>query len=325
MLRCCSTTIPRLCDTDIFWTVGYQSGSTRSVDANGEVAVSTAKTQIQRSTDDGDNWSLISSPNPNPTPTGTGTNVLEAVTSLNADNAWAVGYSRDNSGGAVQPLIEKWDGIHSQWNIVTSFGSLPSGDNYLYGVDVVNSTDIWAEGYTTTTSGNTILFLHWDGTEWDFVASDAPGLSSFGFGIECLSKSKCWGVGTYKPEGPYNFQTLTERWNGTGWSRVSSPNGSGPNVLYGVWSVNAEWTWTVGRFGTPWNTLIEKWDGTQWSIVSSPSPGGSYSELRSVTVVPGTSPTAGGDSWAVGNYYDSTNHVNKTLIERYTIAPVCCR
>ena len=54
-------------------------------------------------------------------------------------------------------------------------------------------------------------------------------------------------------------------------------------------------------------TLTEHWNGSAWTVVPSPAPG-AVSQLRGVR---GTSPT---DVWAVGEYFDSTMNMIKTLI-----------
>jgi len=67
--------------------------------------------------------------------------------------------------------------------------------------------------------------------------------------------------------------------------------------------------WAVGvqaNSGTT-ATLTEHWNGSAWNVVPSPAPG-PVSQLRSVR---GTSPT---DVWAVGEYFDDTMNMNKTLI-----------
>ena len=72
-----------------------------------------------------------------------------------------------------------------------------------------------------------------------------------------------------------NYQTLIERWDGTSWAIVSSPNTSTTqnNYLYGVTCASASECWAVGYYfyGSAYQTLIERWDGTSWAIVSSPN------------------------------------------------------
>jgi hypothetical protein len=56
------------------------------------------------------------------------------------------------------------------------------------------------------------------------------------------------------------YQTLTEHWNGSQWSIVSSPNsGKYSNELYGVVAVSANNIWAAGYNdnGSAYQTLTE--------------------------------------------------------------------
>src|SRR5207249_767545 len=106
-------------------------------------------------------------------------------------------------------------------------------------------------------------------------------------GVATISANDVWAVGSYD-DASSPEQTLVERWNGSSWEVVSSPNtGSASNHLYGVAAVSANDVWAVGYYdnGTTRQTLIEHWDGSSWSIVPSPNSTNSYySELNGVAV-----------------------------------------
>ena len=125
-------------------------------------------------------------------------------------------------------------------------------------------------------------------------------------GVTCASASDCWAVG-FADTGPNNLPlTLSEHWNGSGWSIVTTPNpGVVPSYLTGVFCITASDCWAVGY--SP--TLLEHWDGTAWSIVT-PSDGPVAGILTGVACVSGT------ECWAVGN--TST----QTLAEHGTISQV---
>src|SRR5207244_830733 len=131
--------------------------------------------------------------------------------------------------------------------------NLPAGANYLYGVDEVDLNHLWAVGYTLASGGgvNALLPLEWVGAsgKWIVDQHDTFGRLSRLYGVECLSTNACWGSGAWLDEiGP--IQTLTEKWNGVSWTKVLSPNqGSLNNSLYGVRSINTNWTWVVGEYG----------------------------------------------------------------------------
>jgi hypothetical protein len=83
-----------------------------------------------------------------------------------------------------------------------------------------------------------------------------------------VSASDCWAVGYYINAVT---QTLIERWDGTAWAIVSSPNtASGNNFLLGVTCVSASDCWAVGYYqsGVP-QTLTEHYAPlTPTSVVS---------------------------------------------------------
>ncbi|HLJ35593.1 MAG TPA: hypothetical protein VKU38_18200, partial [Ktedonobacteraceae bacterium] len=81
-----------------------------------------------------------------------------------------------NTSGAVQTLIEHWDG--TQWTIVTSPN--PPGSqvpvNGLMSVATVSPSDVWAVGYRQNAKGTLrTLSEHWDGTTWSAVTSPNRG------------------------------------------------------------------------------------------------------------------------------------------------------
>ena len=95
--------------------------------------------------------------------------------------------------------------------------------------------------------------------------------------VTCVSASDCWAVGDYHTDSPVGaaYQTLIERWDGTSWAVVTSPNTlpTQDNFLKSVTCVSASDCWAVGYYlaGIVYQTLIERWDGTAWTIVSSPN------------------------------------------------------
>ena len=82
-------------------------------------------------------------------------------------------------------------------------------------------------------------------------------------GVSCLSETDCFTVG-YGDDSSGTEQTLIERWNGTNWSIMSSPNeGAGDNQLNGVTCLSPTSCLAVGSTadaGGSEQTLIETWD-----------------------------------------------------------------
>src|SRR5437667_195325 len=96
-----------------------------------------------------------------------------------------------------------------------------------------------------------------------------------------------WAVGYYQNGNSQNgggpFQTLVERWNGTSWLLISSPNVGAVSNLEGAAAVSANDVWAVGSYSN--GTLVEHWNGTSWSVVPSPNARADDNSLEGVTAV----------------------------------------
>lgn len=143
-------------------------------------------------------------------------------------------------------------------------------------------------------------------------------------GVAVVSANDIWAVGDHATNSSGNYLlTLTEHWNGTKWSIVTSPSpGNGQNILQGVAVVSANDVWAVGYYYNLQHyelTLVEHWNGTSWNVVASPNLGTSNNSLQAVAVVSAT------DIWAVGSYFKPgptyqtlTEHWNGT---KWSIVP----
>jgi hypothetical protein len=165
-------------------------------------------------------------------------------------------------------------------------------------------------------NGSKTLVVQWTGSSWSTVSSPNPGSGLTLYKIDAISANDVWSVGAFYYTNTIDYKTLTEHWNGSAWSHISSPNTeTGQNYLKGVSAMESDYVWAVGSGDS--QTLTERWDGTEWSIVSSPNEGSSGNTLLDVVVVPGSSVTNGGYTWAVGSYYDTSTGKRKTLAMVY--------
>ncbi len=125
--------------------------------------------------------------------------------------------------------------------------------------------------------------------------------------VAAVSTNKVWAVG-YAVHGNSKSnvvkRTLIERYYGTSWHIVGSPNvGTGDNVLTGVAVISGEDVWAVGHSSN--GGLVLHFDGLRWHIFSAPSA----CTFNAVTAIAAT------DLWAVGNmayqpcaeHFDGTN------------------
>jgi hypothetical protein len=96
--------------------------------------------------------------------------------------------------------------------------------------------------------------------------------------VACASASNCVAVGGHSSSSTGPGGTLAEKWNGTKWSVVSSPNpGTDGARLYGVACTSTKNCLAVGVYFTSGKSLpmAEKWNGSKWSLVTVPAPSGS--------------------------------------------------
>ncbi len=274
------------------WAVGYAIGKDHL-----------AKTLIEQW--NGQSWNVVSSPNP-----GNTYNLLNSVTAVSANDAWAVGFAQ--SAGQFQTLIEHWNG--TKWQTVSSPNPGES-NNLLYGVNAVSASDIWAVGqYLDEGPADQSLIEHWNGSSWHVVSHSTTSTSSALFGVTAKA-GRVWAAGQIggvnAPTKPFSEQESNGQWNALTLPHV----GTLDNQLLGVAAATSTDVWAVGHYVdvTSGNdqTLIENSsDGKTWKIVSSPSPG-----IGGNNILGGVVALSSHDIWAVGGY-DSGNNT-MTLVEHY--------
>jgi hypothetical protein len=296
----------------------------------------------------GPTWGIVPSPNP-----GTDGNGLASVVAISASDVWAAGsYNLRNPTLETWPLFLHWDGV--TWSVVPNGTSAPShfimdlvaiGSNDVWAAGLggyvehwnglawsevsapaLAGTNLWAAAGSSANDIWTVGEYHpfgetaqtfigrWDGTVWTQVPSPNAGTSdNYLYGIVAVSQTDVWAVGNYiGPTG--TTQALIERWNGTTWSIVSSPEldtvnfnprgvdskGSAPIVLAG--SVDN---------GVASRTLIERWNGARWKRVQSPNLSGMNNYLIDVSFGTGI------NAWTVGWAEQPSSDHSVTLIERF--------
>ena len=199
----------------------------------------------------GSAWSLVPAAD-----TGQAFDQLNGVQCLAADDCWAVGNAGPTqqnpnflpifpAAAGDQGLIEHWDG--SSWSLIPSATEPSPNGGYLNGVTCVSSTDCWASGATTDTSGNAsgLLLQHWNGATWtdtsgsvpDFhrpaysAASRASARRSAGPWVSCGRSAAAAGA--------IPAASSIESWNGSSWSQEPSPNVAVLKLLNTVTCVRA--------------------------------------------------------------------------------------
>ena len=266
-------------------------------------------------------WSKVKSPNP-----GSSFSQLYGVSAVSGSDAWAVGSYDTSDGGVTKTLVLHWDG--TAWSKVKSPNPSSVSYNSLDGVSARSGSDAWAVGdYGTSDGGRSgTLILHWDGTAWTKVNSPSPGSGLNGLtGVSAVSGGDAWAVGNSSSyDNPYVIDTLILHWDGTAWTKVSSPSPSSVsyNYLKAVSARSGSDAWAVGYYNAteigPINTLIVHWNGTAWTKVKSPNPS-CPDDINSYNDLYGVSARTGSDAWAVGDYGDCATNLFKraTLVAHW--------
>ena len=203
---------------------------------------------------------------------------LDGVSCPDSTDCMAVGSSRYGT------FAKSWNG--TKWTNVHS--PAPSGaiDSELSSVSCPTPSSCEAVGvYQNASSTSFTLAESWNGTSWSLVKSPNPkGVTgSELLKVACGGPTSCVAVG-YSFDSRGNSSTLTESWNGTSWSLVSSPDSptGSEDVLMGVSCVDASNCTAVGDYtnlSAEFVTLVETWDGSTWSLVSGADADGALGSV----------------------------------------------
>jgi hypothetical protein len=285
------------------WAVGYYNTGTSN------------RTLVEHW--NGSSWTV--QPSPNPLGSADTTNILLGAAAGSSTSAWAVGY--DSSGGAIQTVIEHWNG--SAWKVQPSPD--PGGsntDNLLLGVAAASPAQAWAAGHYFNGQVERAAIARGSAPSsapncqsWGAHTPNAGPGSNFLQGVARTSGCDAWAVGYFRKNSSSPDHTLIEHWDGTTWKRVPSQNpggASGENKLLGIAASSPADTWAVGYYsaGGPARTLVERWNGSAWQVQMSPSPSSSHDNILN-----GVASTSSKNAWAVGYYNDGSG--KQTLIEHW--------
>ena len=184
------------------------------------------------------------------------TSIAAALIAAAAAPALAAGLGRESAGARSAPTS--------------------TVNDILYGVAAASRSSAWAVGTYQPGTVQRTLIERWNGRAWRQVRSPSPGgrAGSFLYAVAVTSKSRAWAVGTYLSGG--SDRTLIERWNGTSWSKVASPDPGGPvrrSFLSAVAVSSRSSAWAAGFYDVAGaeRTLIMHWNGRTWRHTPSPN------------------------------------------------------
>jgi hypothetical protein len=241
--------------------------------------------------------------------------LLTSMTAIASNDVWAAGWFENDAETAIEPLFEHWDG--TSWSVVHA--EVSSDTEFITAISAAATNDVWAVGYTTNGSVNQPLSYHWDGHRWQITHVPIRGNGSNTlYGVVAPAPGQAWAVGLSTAEAPPKESptvTLIERWDGTGWEIISSPN-IGPhsmyqsNRLFGVTALGPTDIWASGSYfaasgSGDQSTLVEHYDGTNWTIVTTPNRGFSDTLFGGAAI--------DGSVWIPGTYFGG-KPISSTLV-----------
>jgi hypothetical protein len=205
-------------------------------------------------------WSRVAAP------TVGADDALHAVAATSGANVWAVGGACVT--GCNSPLAMRWNG--TTWSQAPV---PPAGVNgQLFGLAASPGGGAWAAGdYCVSGCARYhSLIVAWNGTAW--VRSPSPnagrGDGSILYAVSATSPGNAWAVGLSFPSTG-SAQELIVRWNGTSWTRVTSPSLAPWTQLDDVAATSPANAWAVGATcdssAGDCTPLIQHWNGKAWT------------------------------------------------------------
>jgi hypothetical protein len=146
-------------------------------------------------------------------------------------------------------------------------------------ISAISASDAWAVGlFMDKNVVGHPLVEHFDGSAWSVVSAPQPaGVPASLAGVDQLSATNTWAVGSSGSASVETQQPLIEHFDGTSWSIVAGAalsagstgaldaiGGTGPTDL---WAVGTQLT--AGDAGE--SVLFEHFDGTTWAQVPFPT------------------------------------------------------
>jgi hypothetical protein len=227
---------------------------------------------------DGTAWSALSGPSG--TGVGGGVHALAAHDDGSGPALYAGG-SFTTAGGVTVNRIAKWNGV--AWSDLTG----PSGtgvDDWVYALAVFDDgagPALYAGGRFTTAGGVTAnQIAKWNGGVWSpLIGPSGTGSDDWVRALAVFddgSGPALYAGGDFALAGGVTVNRVS-RWDGTGWSDLTGPYGTGTSDRVSAFAVfddgSAPALYAGGHFvfaGTVLVNRIARWDGNSWSELTGP-------------------------------------------------------
>ncbi|MCP4899313.1 MAG: hypothetical protein GY906_20305, partial [bacterium] len=227
------------------------------------------------------------------------------------------------ANGATVNRVARWDG--TSWSTLSGPSGIGLNEpvHKLAVYDDGNGEALYAGGEFTSAGGVTVnRIAKWDGTSWSALSGPSgAGVSDSVYGLAVYDDGN--GAGLYAGGAFTTASGVTAnriaRWDGTSWSALSGPSGTGVNDAVYELAVyddgNGEALYTGGGFTSAGGVTVNriaKWDGVSWSALSGPSGTGVNDAVYELAVYDdgnGEALYAGGGFTSAGGV--TVNHIAK--------------
>ena len=200
-------------------------------------------------------------------------NAIDAIRCTSPANCWAIGTRGKISKTTIQLLNEilYWNGKKWTEHSAPSYTKGKLRENVLQGLSCLSASNCWASGITTAKHGFVNETQHWNGHQWQNIATPSPKGVAQLTAISCPSAKDCWTVGSVitPSDGTLN-QAL--HWTGHKWFPVTMPQPAGTvtgdvGMLMSLRCTSGSNCWAVGleqAAAQPELGQILHWNGAKW-------------------------------------------------------------
>ncbi len=271
----------------------------------------------------GSGWSALAGPS------GTGLDGPAAALAVFDDGggpALYAGGTFHTAGGVVVNGVAKWNG--TTWSALSGPAGTGVGGNInvrsLAVYDDGGGPALYAGGGFANAGGVVVnRVAKWDGTTWSTLSGPAgTGVGNAVLGVAALavyddgSGPELYAGGDFATAGGVSVSHVA-RWDGTAWSALSGPAGTGTSNLVSALAVydggGEAALYAGGSFSTAGGVTasnIARWDGSAWSALTGPAGTGVFGSVLSLEVYDDGSRSAlyaGGGLWSAGGV--TTNYI----------------
>jgi hypothetical protein len=193
------------------------------------------------------------------------------------------GATRGSGSATMLPLAERWNG--SRWRLISTPVPSAAVATGFTSVSCI-ARECTAVGASETVAARLVTLVeHSASGAWEIQTSATPNGAANNnnlVAVACPLATRCIAVGYYTRTAQTEL-TLAERWDGTAWAIMPTPNPSATatSELRAVSCTSPRDCTAVGMSfsGAVSHALVETWNGERWAIVPTPRPpaGTSYS------------------------------------------------